>query len=95
MVWYRTILFCKQYLIDNYMRKLKQRRNQLQDELYDLHFAEPSPEVYRQRRSEIEYELATIEEAMEFEEKLNPMRVGLIIFAVAGVLAVLITYLFA
>lgn len=77
------------------MRKLKQRRNQLQDELYDLHFAEPSPEVYRQRRSEIEYELATIEEAMEFEEKLNPMRVGLIIFAVAGILAVLITYLFA
>jgi hypothetical protein len=76
------------------MRKLKQRRNQLQDELYELHFAEPSPEVYRQRRSEIEYELATVEEALEFEEKLNPMRIGIIVFAVTSALAVLITYLF-
>ena len=77
------------------MRKLKQKRNRLQDELYELHFAEPSPEVYRQRRSEIEYELACIEEAIEFEEKLNPMRAGLIVFAIAGALAILITYLFA
>jgi hypothetical protein len=76
------------------MRKLKQRRNQLQDELYELHFAEPSPEVYRQRRSEIEYELATVEEALEFEEKLNPMRIGIIVFALTSALAVLITYLF-
>ena len=76
------------------MRKLKQRRNQLQDELYELHFAEPSLEVYRQRRSEIEYELATVEEALEFEEKLNPMRIGIIVFALTSALAVLITYLF-
>lgn len=47
------------------MRKLKQRKVQLQDELYDLHFCEPSPEMYRQRRSEIEYEIACIEEAIE------------------------------
>lgn len=71
------------------MRKLKQRRNQLQDELYDLHFCEPSPEMYKQRRSEIEYELACIEEAIELEKKFEPMRVGLIIFAaIAAIIAI-------
>lgn len=71
------------------MRKLKQRRNQLQDELYELHFCEPSPEMYKQRRSEIEYELACIEEAIELEKKFEPMRVGLIIFtAIAGIIAI-------
>ena len=71
------------------MRKLKQRKVQLQDELYDLHFCEPSPEMYRQRRSEIEYELACIEEAIELEEKFEPMRVGLIIFAAIAAVTVL------
>jgi hypothetical protein len=71
------------------MRKLKQRKVQLQDELYDLHFCEPSPEMYRQRRSEIEYELACIEEAIELEEKFEPMRVGLMIFAAIAAVTVL------
>jgi hypothetical protein len=71
------------------MRKLKQRKVQLQDELYDLHFCEPSPEMYRQRRSEIEYEIACIEEAIELEEKFKPMRVGLIIFAAIAAITVL------
>ena len=71
------------------MRKLKQRRIQLQDELYDLHFCEPSPEMYKQRRSEIEYELACIEEAIELEKKFEPMRLGLMIFTAIAVITVL------
>ena len=71
------------------MRKLKQRRNQLQDELYYLHFSEPSAEIYTQRRSEIEYELACIEEQIEDEKKFEPMRIGLILFAaIAAIIAI-------
>jgi hypothetical protein len=45
--------------------------------------------MYRQRRSEIEYEIACIEEAIELEKKFEPMRVGLIIFAAIAVITVL------
>jgi hypothetical protein len=45
--------------------------------------------MYRQRRSEIEYELACIEEAIELEEKFEPMRVGLMIFAAIAAVTVL------
>ena len=39
-----------------------------------LHFAEPSPEVYMQRRSEIEYKIACLEDTLEFEKKMAPFK---------------------
>ena len=75
------------------IKKLKERKQQLLDELYDLHHGEPSRKVYEQRRSEIEYEIACIEEAIELETKMLPFKwtlygfiviaVGLLIWAYA------------
>jgi len=48
------------------LRKLLEEKDRLQDELYELHFVEHSPELYLQRRSDIEYKIACIEEQMEF-----------------------------
>ena len=51
-----------------------------------LHFAEPSPELYMQRRNEIEHEIACIEEAIELEKTMLPMKwmlYGFIVIACA------------
>lgn len=56
------------------VRKLKKRIDELQDELYELHFAEPSPEMYMQRRSEIEYKIACLEDTIDFEKKMAPFK---------------------
>jgi hypothetical protein len=64
------------------LRALENQKKQLQDELYELHYAEPSPEMYKQRRSELEYQLACIEEQIDFEIRLKPFRVMLMGFTV-------------
>jgi hypothetical protein len=56
------------------MRKLEEDLDNLKDELYMLHFAEPSPEVYQQRRHEIEFKIACLEERIELERRLAPLR---------------------
>jgi len=71
------------------MRKLQEELENLKDELYVLHFAEASPELYKQKRSEIEYKIACLEERIEEEQKLNPFRMmlfGFIIIACGIVL---------
>jgi hypothetical protein len=64
------------------LRKLLEEKDRLQDELYMLHFAESSPELYLQKRSEIEYNIACVEEQIEFEEKFLPFRITLIVASV-------------
>lgn len=64
------------------MRKLEEELDNLKDELYMLHFAEPSVEVYQQRRHEIEYKIACLEERIEIEKKLNPFRIMLFGFII-------------
>ncbi|MEY4331543.1 MAG: hypothetical protein RLZZ196_281 [Bacteroidota bacterium] len=56
------------------IKKLEQRKDQLLDDLYMLHFAEPSPELYMQKRHEIEHEIACIEEGIEIEKKMLPFK---------------------
>jgi|688.fasta_scaffold2270031_2 hypothetical protein len=56
------------------IKKLKKRKEERLDELYMLHFAEPSPELYMQRRNEIEHEIVCIEEAIELEKTMLPMK---------------------
>jgi hypothetical protein len=56
------------------IKTLEKRKDELFDELYMLHFAEPSPEVYMQRRSEIEYKIACLEDTIEFEKKMAPFK---------------------
>ncbi len=70
----------------NPIKQLKKKREQLYDELYDLHYAEPNQQMYLQRRHEIEYQIACIDEALEFEEKMAPFRwmlYGFIVIACA------------
>lgn len=71
------------------MRRLQKRKEELQNELYQLHFTDVSMEMYQQRRADIEYEIAIIEEAMEYEQKLNPMRIGLAIFTIIAIISVI------
>lgn len=67
------------------IKKLKEKKQQLLDELYDLHHGEPSIKVYQQRRSEIEYNIACIEEAIETEEKMAPFKYMLYGFIVIAI----------
>ena len=67
------------------IKKLERRKEVLLDELYELHFAEPSPKVYQQRRSEIEYEIACIEDTIDLEKRMWPMKVMLFGFIVAAI----------
>jgi len=56
------------------IKTLEKRKDELFDELYMLHFAEPSIELYMQRRSEIEYKIACLEDTIEFEKKMAPFK---------------------
>ena len=56
------------------IKKLKQRKENLQNELYELHFAKPTPEMYMQRRNEIEHEIVCIEEAIDIEKNMLPLK---------------------
>lgn len=67
------------------IKKLKLKKQNLLDELYDLHHGEPSRKVYQQKRSEIEYEIACIEEAIEIEEKMTPFKYMLYGFIVIAI----------
>ena len=67
------------------LRKLLEEKERLQDELYELHFVEHSPELYLQRRSDIEYKIACIEEQIELEERFQPFRITLIVAVVVMV----------
>lgn len=75
------------------VRNLKKKIDRLNDELYDLHYAEPSPEMYMQRRSEIEYKIACLEDTIHFEKKMAPFRWTLYGFIVVAFGMLLWAYL--
>ena len=75
------------------IKNLKRRIDKLQDELYELHYAEPNPEMYMQRRSEIEYKIACIEDTIDFERKMTPFRWTLYGFIVVAFGMLLWAYL--
>lgn len=56
------------------IKKLEKTKDELIDELYMLHFAEPSPELYIQRRYEIEHQIASIEDTIDFKKKMLPFK---------------------
>jgi len=73
------------------MRKLKEELDNLKYELYDLHVAEPSPELYKQKREDLEYKIVCLEDKIELEEKMKPIRIILMVFAIVAVAVVLCT----
>lgn len=70
------------------IRKLKKELENTKHELYELHYAEPTPEVYREKRSELEYQIVCLEEKLELEKAYIPFRLTLFGFVVvvAGML---------
>ena len=67
------------------IKKLKQRKENLQNELYELHFTKPTREMYMQRRNEIEHEIVCIEEAIELEKSMAPFKWTLYGFIIISV----------
>jgi hypothetical protein len=66
------------------LKTLIKRKQNLQNELYNLHLAKPNPSTYMQKRSEIEYDIACIEEAIELEKKMRPFKLVVIGFIVVA-----------
>jgi hypothetical protein len=73
------------------MKKLEQKLEALQNELYELHFTAASSEVYKQRRADLEFQIAIVEDAIELEKKIIPFRVTFGVACVA-IVAILIIY---
>jgi predicted Zn-dependent protease len=66
------------------VKKLRKKLKEAQQELYDLHLNEPSEVYYKKRRAELEFEIAALEDEIEFEKKMLPFQLALIGFVVAS-----------
>ncbi len=66
------------------VRKLKQQLKETQQELYDLHLDEPSIVYYKMRREELEYAIAVLEDEIDLEKKMLPLKLALIGFVIAS-----------
>jgi hypothetical protein len=73
------------------MKKLQRKLEALQDELYELHFTAASSEVYKQKRADLEFQIAIVEDLIEIEKKMVPFRVTFGVACIAMV-AILIIY---
>ncbi len=62
------------------LKKLRKRRSELLNELYDLHHAEANPHMYILRRNEIEHKIVSLEDAIEIEQKMLPFKYMLYVF---------------
>ena len=64
------------------LRKLQKKLVETQQELYDLHLNEPSEVYYKNKRSELEYAIAALEDEIIFEKQMLPFQIALIGFVV-------------
>lgn len=56
------------------VKKLKEQLKETQQELYDLHLAEPSEVYYNKKRSELEYAIAALENEIDLEKTMTPLK---------------------
>jgi hypothetical protein len=70
------------------LRKLIKEKESLEEALYELHYLELPPALYKQTRHSIEYKIVCLEEQIEFEERFRPFRITLIIasFIMMGIM---------
>jgi hypothetical protein len=66
------------------VKKLRKKLKEAQQELYDLHLNEPSEVYYKMRREELEYAIASIEDEIDLEKKMLPLKLALIGFVIAS-----------
>lgn len=71
------------------LRKMNWKKQQLEDELMNLHVGEPPLEYYRMQREKLELEIARMEEKIVMETKLRPLR-----YATAVVVIGLLTLIY-
>jgi hypothetical protein len=75
--------------LNSRISELRDKRDYYQMELEDLHMSEPSQEMYKQRRYEIEAQIFHIEDAIDSIERENrimrPMRYMLIGFCIVSI----------
>lgn len=64
------------------IRRLKKEIDKLKDELYMLYCSEPNLEMFREAKHDLEYKIACLEEKLEMEQKLNPLRLMLFGFTI-------------
>ena len=67
------------------VKKLKEQLCSKQQELYDLHLDAPSAIYYKMRREELEYEIAVLEDEIDLEMRMAPMKYMLYGFIVVAI----------
>jgi hypothetical protein len=65
------------------VKKLKQKLEDARHELYELHFVSASPEAYKIRREQLEWEIVCLENELDFEEHMRPFRIVSVIAVIA------------
>ena len=72
---------------------LKKKLQNAKNELYDLHFLSHSPEAYKLRREELEWEIVCLENEIHQEELMKPFKIVLGLFCIATVVILIYSLL--
>lgn len=67
------------------VKRLKKKLQNAKNELYELHFLSHSPEAYKLRRAELEWEIVCLEDEIHQEELMKPFKIVLGLFCIAAV----------
>lgn len=71
------------------IQKLKEKIEILNEELHYLHYTEVNEDQYKQRRFDIEYEIACIEDLIVYEKSLLPFKVTIFVTCAVFILTIL------
>ena len=75
------------------VKRLKEKLQNANDELYDLHFLSHSPEAYKIRRAELEWEIVCLEDEIHHQELMKPFKIVLGLFCIATVVILIYSLL--
>ena len=67
------------------VKRLKEKLQNAKNELYDLHFLSHSPEAYKLRRAELEWEIVCLEDEIHHQELMTPFKIVLGLFCIFAV----------
>lgn len=75
------------------VKKLKEKLEDANHELYELHFVSASPEAYKIRREQLEWEIVCLENEIEYQEHMRPFKILLGVFIIAVIVITVSFYL--
>ena len=75
------------------VKRLKEKLQNAKNELYELHFLSHSPEAYKLRREELEWEIVCLENEIHQEELMKPFKIVLGLFCIATVVILIYSLL--